>query len=69
MTSVNHQERPGNSTDIKDGASTPTGAPAQAGRQLGPVGVLAGELVGEDADAADLGQGVLLAVQQLAGGC
>ena len=40
----------------------------QAGRQLGPVGVLAGQLVGEDAEAASLGQGVLLAVQQLAGG-
>ena len=40
----------------------------QAGRQLGPVGVLAGQLVGEDAEAARLGQSVLLAVQQLAGG-
>ena len=40
----------------------------QAGGQLGPVGVLAGQLVGEDAEAARLGQGVLLAVQQLAGG-
>ena len=40
----------------------------QAGGQLGPVGVLARQLVGEDAEAARLGQGVLLAVQQLAGG-
>jgi hypothetical protein len=40
----------------------------QAGRQLGPVGVLAGQLVGEDAEAARLGQGVLLPVEQLAGG-
>jgi hypothetical protein len=35
----------------------------QAGRQLGPVSVLARQLVGEHADAAGLGQGVLLAVQ------
>ncbi len=40
----------------------------QAGGQLGPGGVLAGQLVGKDAEAARLGQGVLLAVQQLAGG-
>ena len=40
----------------------------QAGGQLGPVRVLAGQLAGEDAQAARLGQGVLLAVQQLAGG-
>src|SRR5258705_481207 len=36
--------------------------------RAGPVGVLARELVGEDAEAAGLGQGVLLAVEQLAGG-
>ncbi len=40
----------------------------QASGQLGSAGVLAGQLVGEDAEAAGLGQGVLLAVQQLAGG-
>ena len=40
----------------------------QASGHLGPVGVLAGQLVGEHAEAARLGQGVLLAVQQLAGG-
>ena len=40
----------------------------QAGRQLGSVGVLARQLVGEHAQAARLGQGVLLAVEQLAGG-
>src|SRR5208283_5402108 len=38
------------------------------GGQLGPVGVLARQLVGEHAEATRLGQGVLLAVQQLAGG-
>jgi hypothetical protein len=37
-------------------------------RPVGPVGVLARQLVGEDARAARLGQGVLLAVEQLAGG-
>jgi hypothetical protein len=40
----------------------------QAGGQLGPAGVLAGQLAGEDAEAAGLGPGVLLPVQQLAGG-
>ena len=40
----------------------------QAGGQFGPVGVLAGQLVGKDAEAARLGQGALLPVQQLAGG-
>jgi hypothetical protein len=39
----------------------------QAGGQLGPVGVLAGQLSGEDAEAARLGQGAPLTVQQLAG--
>jgi hypothetical protein len=39
----------------------------QAGGQLGPVGVLARRLVGEHAEAARLGQGVLLAVEQLSG--
>ena len=32
----------------------------QAGRQLRPVGILAGQLVGEDAEAARPSQGVLL---------
>jgi hypothetical protein len=40
----------------------------QAGSQLWPVSVLARQLVGEHAQAARLGQGVLPAVQQLAGG-
>ena len=37
-------------------------------RPVRPVGVLAGQLVGEYAEAARFGQGVLLAVEQLAGG-
>ncbi|KWX05457.1 hypothetical protein TH66_01775 [Carbonactinospora thermoautotrophica] len=40
----------------------------QAGRQFGPVGAFARELVGEHPDASGLGEGVDLAVQVLAGG-
>lgn len=49
-------------------AGPPWYRPAVTGRQLGPLSVLARQLVSEHAEAARLGQDVLLAVRQLAGG-
>ena len=58
---------PGQPVEARDHQGVAGPQVVQAGRQLGTVGVLARQLVGEDTDAADLGQGVLLAVQQLPG--
>ena len=59
---------PGQPVQARHGQGVAGPQVVQAGRQLGPVGVLARELVGEDAEAARPGQGVLLAVEQLARG-
>jgi hypothetical protein len=59
---------PGQPVQARDDQGVAGPQVVQTGGQLGPVGVLARELVGEDAEAARLGQGVLLAVEQLAGG-
>ena len=61
-------QRPGQPVQARHDQGVAGPQVVQAGRQLGPVGVLARQLVGEHAEAARLGQGVLLAVQQLAGG-
>jgi len=61
-------QRPGQPVQARHDQGVTGPQVVQAGRQLGPVGVLAGQPVREDAQAACLGQGVLLAVQQLAGG-
>ena len=61
-------QRPGQPVQARHDQGVAGPQVVQAGGQLGPVGVLARQLVGEDAEAARLGQGVLLAVQQLAGG-
>ena len=61
-------QRPGQPVQARHDQGVAGPQIVQAGRQLGPVGVLAGQLVGEDAEAAGLGQGVLLAVQKLPGG-
>ena len=61
-------QRPGQPVQARHDQGVAGPQVVQAGGQLGPVGVLARQLVSEDAEAARLGQGVLLAVEQLAGG-
>ena len=61
-------QRPGQPVQARHDQGVAGPQVVQAGGQLGPVSIFAGQLVGEDAEAARLGQGVLLAVEQLAGG-
>jgi len=58
-------QRPGQPVQARHDQGVAGPQVVQAGGQLGPVGVLARQLVGEHAEATRLGQGVLLAVQQL----
>jgi hypothetical protein len=51
-------QRPGQPVQARHDQGVAGPQVVQAGRQLGPVGVLAGQFVGEDAEAAGLGQGV-----------
>jgi hypothetical protein len=60
-------QRPGQPVQARHDQGVTGPQVVQAGGQLGPVGTLARQLVGEYAEAARLGQGVLLAVQQLPG--
>jgi hypothetical protein len=61
-------QRPGQPVQARHDQGVAGPQVVQAGGQLGPVGVFAGQLVGEHAQAARFGQGVLLPVEQLAGG-
>jgi hypothetical protein len=61
-------QRPGQAVQAGHDQGVAGSQVVQAGGQLGPVGVLAGQPVGEDAKAARLSEGALLPVQQLAGG-